>query len=193
VRGERKRHFSAIVAGSANAHRGEVIVAETTKHAVFLGGPIGAGKSTLGRALAERLDGGFIEGDDHSDPERPWYGSILTTSRGILAASVAALQTSRLVVIAYPFACTNYVFFRRRLGDVGASTVLVSLRASWEGIIAPGRGREFTPDERDRLRVMIAEGYGERPFSDLVVDTDRAGFAETVEMLREALMPLIGR
>jgi len=34
------------------------------KQAIFLNGPIGVGKSSLGRALAEALDGSFIDGDD---------------------------------------------------------------------------------------------------------------------------------
>jgi hypothetical protein len=65
------------------------------KHAIYLSGPIGAGKSTLGRALAERLEGTFVENDDHSDPERPWYGSILSTGRAIVAAVLAGLQRPR--------------------------------------------------------------------------------------------------
>ena len=37
------------------------------KHAIFLSGPIGTGKTSLGRMLAEKLGGAFIDGDDHSD------------------------------------------------------------------------------------------------------------------------------
>jgi shikimate kinase len=43
-----------------------------TGHATFSSGPIGAGKTTLGRAVANRLDAAFIEGDDYADHTKPW-------------------------------------------------------------------------------------------------------------------------
>jgi tRNA A37 threonylcarbamoyladenosine biosynthesis protein TsaE len=39
--------------------------------AVFLMGTIGAGKTTLGRALARELGGGHVEGDDYQQPSKP--------------------------------------------------------------------------------------------------------------------------
>jgi len=38
---------------------------------------------------------------------------------------------------------------------------------------------------------MIEEGYADRPFSDLIVNTDIAGFDETVETLVARLVPLL--
>jgi len=46
-----------------------------------------------------------------------------------------------------------------------------------------GRGRAFSSVERDRIQIMIAEGYSSRPFSDLILDTDQADFAETLARL----------
>jgi hypothetical protein len=89
------------------------------KHAIFLNGPIGAGKTTLGRALAERLAGGFIDGDDVSDPSRPWYCSILRTSQSIIRTGAAMLDDADVVVIAYPLGCVNWIYFRRKFSDAG--------------------------------------------------------------------------
>jgi hypothetical protein len=156
------------------------------KHAIFLSGPVGAGKTTLGRALAERLSGGFIDGDDFSDPDRPWYCSILQTSKAIVHAGITILKDRDAVIVAYPLGCINWIYFKRTFGDAGARPLFVSLRASYSSIVDQRRGRTFTREEHDRIQVMIAEGYGARPFFDLVLDTDKASFLATLaELERE--------
>lgn len=80
----------------------------TRKQAIFLSGPIGVGKTTLGRALAGSLGGRFID-----------------------------------------------------------------------------------ESEMARIKIMIAEGYGVRPFSDLIVDTDQDTFEGTLAVLTEKLQRLM--
>jgi hypothetical protein len=38
-------------------------------------------------------------------------------------------------------------------------------------------------EEKQRIRVMIAEGYDARPFSDLVLETDRDSFEDALARL----------
>ena len=64
--------------------------------AIFLSGPVGVGKSTLGRALAVTIGGGFIDGDDHSDLSKPWYRSILQCSKAIVEEAISVLQKNWL-------------------------------------------------------------------------------------------------
>lgn len=161
------------------------------KHAIFLTGPVGAGKTTLGRALAERLAVGFIDGDDFSISGQPWYCSILRTSRAIVQAGLATLGDRNAVVIAYPLDCITWIYFRRKFTDAGVVPLFITLRAAYSSIIDERRGRAFSNAERDRIRVMIAEGYGEPPFSDLVLDTDRAGFAATLARLESGTRRMI--
>lgn len=153
------------------------------KRAIFLSGPIGVGKTTLGRALSDSIAGGFIDGDDHSDPDKPWYCSILRTSIAVVRTGLAILESKPAVVIAYPLNCMNWIYFRRRFGDAGIRTLFIGLRAPFSFIVDEGRGRRFDEDEQQRIRVMIAEGYGEKPFSDLIVDTDQDSFANTLAHL----------
>ncbi len=152
-------------------------------HVIFLSGPIGAGKTTLGRELAARLQGEFLDGDDFSRSDLPWYSCILQTSRGILRAGIAGVAQKDVAVVAYPLGCTNWIYFKRSFEDRGVQTMFVSLRASYASIVDEGRGRVFSEGERQRIRVMIEEGYDARPFSDLIVDTDVAGFYETLTNL----------
>jgi hypothetical protein len=161
------------------------------KHAIFLSGPIGAGKTTLGQALAARLGGGFVDGDDCSDNSKPWYAGILTTSRNIVRAGFAVLEERPVVVVAYPLGCSTWIFYRRKFGDAGVRPIFVTLRASYENTTAASRGRMFTAAEHDRIRTMLREGYDRRAFSDLIFDTDQAGFEETATRLADAVRHLM--
>ncbi len=161
------------------------------KHAIFLSGPIGAGKTTLGHALSERIGGAFIDGDDHSDPGRPWHCSILRTSAAIFRAGLACLNDKPAIVVAYPLNCINWIYFRRKFEGVGIQPLFVSLRASFPAITGRNRGRSFSSEEQERIQVMIAEGYGARPFSDLVVNTDGPGFAATLARLEAEVRRLM--
>ncbi len=65
-------------------YRGAVTAGQDQRgFAIFLNGPIGVGKTSLGRALARNLGSAFIDGDDHATPGKPWYGSSLSTSRSL--------------------------------------------------------------------------------------------------------------
>ncbi|MCP3476490.1 hypothetical protein NLM33_40475 [Bradyrhizobium sp. CCGUVB1N3] len=161
------------------------------KFSIFLSGPVGVGRTTLGRALAERLPGGFIDGDDFSDPSRPWYCSILQTSRAIVQTGTAILESRDVVIVAYPLSCISWIYFRRKFGECGASSFFISLRATYTAIVDQRRGRGFSSGEHDRIRVMIAEGYGARSFSDLVIDTDKVDFAETLARLENEVAHMI--
>jgi hypothetical protein len=161
------------------------------KQAIFLNGPIGSGKTTLGRALAEAIGGGFIDGDDYSDAGRPWYASILRTSRTIVEEAKRQTAARPFVVIAYPLGCVTWIYYKRKMEDDGITPIFVTLRASFANIIAPNRSRNFSIAEEQRIRVMIEEGYAARAFSDLIFDTDKASFEETKAALVREIAHLI--
>ncbi len=148
-------------------------VSSAAAPAIFLMGTIGAGKSTLGRALARKLYGGHVEGDDHHQPPRPWFATALSTSRGVLRAVLSLVDEGRPAVVSYPLRCREWIFYRRRLAEAGIRSAFVSLVASKAALVEPGRGRMFTVEERRRIVEMLDEGYGARRFADLIVRTDR--------------------
>ena len=162
-------------------------------NAIFFSGPIGAGKTTLGRAVAARLGAKFVDGDDYSDPGRPWYASSLGTSRRIAVEAISALGSGASVIVAYPPRRTNFIYFRRVIGDAGYRVIVVTLRARREAILSPKRGRVFDEGERIRIGEMIDQGYADRSFSDLVVDTDMADFQRTATKIADRLEPLLTR
>ena len=151
--------------------------------AIFLMGPIGVGKTTLGRALARKLGGGHVEGDDFHQPPRPWFATSLSTSRGVLGAVLALAAEHRPAVVSYPLRCREWVFYRRRLGEAGVRFVFVSLVADEGALLAATRGRTFDAAERGRIREMIDQGYPSRPFADLVVRTDRGPVEDSLNQI----------
>ena len=150
-------------------------------------GAIGSGKTTLGRALARELGGGHVEGDDHQQPPKAWYATALSTSRSTLAAVLAVTASSRPAVVSYPLRCREWIFYRRRLADAGVRSAFVSLVADEEALLAAGRGRVFTLEERRRIREMLEQGYGTRAFADVKVRTDRGNAEETLARLVDGL------
>jgi cytidylate kinase len=162
-------------------------------HVIFLSGPIGAGKTTLGRELAARLKAVFLDGDDFARPDTPWYACILQTSRGILQAGIAGVEQKGIAVVAYPLGRINWIYFKRSFEDRGVRTTFVSLRAAYASIVNEGRGRLFSAGERQRIQGMIEEGYDARSFSDLIVDTDIAGFDEVLAALERDVRTFLER
>jgi DNA polymerase III delta prime subunit len=155
--------------------------------AIFLNGPVGVGKSTLGTALADALRGSFVEGDDHAPSNKAWYASTHSTAHSILAAILRAVPAGKPVVVAYPIRCLDWIFYRRKLADYGIRSVFVSLTASFEAITAADRGRPFSEDEYHRIAQMISEGYDRRPFSDFIVRTDDGPIDEVLDQLTSGL------
>ena len=160
------------------------------KHAVFLNGAVGVGKSSLGRALAAALGGAFVDGDNHG-AAGPWYASSFSTSRAIVRAGLLALDDRPVVVIAHPVRCSGWIFYHRRFAEAGVRTLFAGLSATHEEILAASRNRVFSPAERARIEVMIEQGYGRQAFNNLLVDAGGRPFDDVVRHLVAEVAPLI--
>lgn len=155
---------------------------------IMLDGPIGVGKTTLGRVAAMNLAFGFIDGDDHASPGH-WLRSILKTSHNIVAACEFALQSQQGVLVSYPLRCTNWVFYRQTFGRMDITFHCIGLIAAPEAILT--RERELSAGEVARSFEMIAQGYGQREFSAAQLRTDEAPFEETALRLEDTIRRLL--
>lgn len=153
-------------------------------------GPVGVGKTTLGRAVSAQLKIGFIDGDDYSAPGL-WLRSILQTSRRIVTACEEQLESCPAVIMAYPLRCTNWLFYKETFRRCGIAFHCISLTADLAHI--SNRERILASDEVARTSQMLAQGYGRRSFSNLVVRTDEVSFELTRDRLAEEVGNLISR
>ncbi len=150
---------------------------------IILNGPVGVGKTTLGRALARDLGGAFVDSDDVRDPAKRWIEEVLSLADALVRAGMAALASRPVLVIAMPLRARDWALLRARFRAEKVAAFCVTLAADESAILDPARGRLFSAAEQCRIAEMIAQGYAARPFSDLVVRTDRAGLAETLGRL----------
>lgn len=147
---------------------------------VLLDGPIGVGKTTLGKTVAAGMGLGFIDGDDCSTTGH-WLRSALTTSRRIVAASENALNEQAAVLVSYPLRCKEWVFLSQTFERKGFACNCICLTADVAAISA--RERKLNSAEIARSAEMISQGYGSRPFATARLRTDEHSFSETCRLL----------
>lgn len=160
---------------------------------VVLSGPIGVGKTTLGRALATALGGAFLDSDDLRDPARSWVQEVRVILDRLVAEGSVLLRHKPVLVIAKPLRARDWAGLRARFAARGIPAFCVTLTASAEAILDAGRARQFSAAEAARMRVMLAEGYGARAFSDWTLRTDAAPFQETAAALVAGCRLLLAR
>jgi hypothetical protein len=150
---------------------------------IFLNGPIGVGKTVLGRLAAAELGASFIDSDDFGNPAKRWFEQGLSTSRALVDAVLTTLRERPLVLVARPLRARDWTFFKARFAAEDVSAYCITLAACARAILDPARGRAFDAWEMARIREMVAQGYADRPFSSAIVETDRASLVETAALL----------
>lgn len=153
---------------------------------LVLNGPINAGKTTTGQALADLLDGAaFIDGDDHDAPDNAPLEQRFEASFVRIEQLIATTLAS-IVVVAVPLRDADYHRLLIAAAARGAALRVVTL-APPPAIAFIDRGnRPLSPGEVERTRQMHEEGYASRPFSDLIV-TDMAGPRATAAVIARSL------
>jgi hypothetical protein len=154
-----------------------------TRCVIFLNGPIGVGKTVLGRLATADLGASFIDSDDLGDPSKQWFEQVLSTATALVHAGIVALRDRPVVIVATPLRTRDWIFFKGHFEAEDVTVYCITLTARLESILGSGRGREFDAEERVRIKEMIAQGYASRPFSHAIVETDRASLANTADRL----------
>lgn len=136
---------------------------------VVVSGPVNAGKTTIGRALARAIEGAiFIDGDDHDAPDdAPLHVRIEAALQRLCGEIVA--NSAIYLVIAYPLRDEDYARLLRAAKTGEARLLVVTLSPPLEVTLSDRGNRKLDDGERERIRKMYAEGYHQPAYSDLTV------------------------
>lgn len=158
------------------------------KTVVFFDGPVGVGKTSLGRDVARQLDFEFLDGDDFAEPGQ-WLRSGRRTSHQIVTAAEAALQRHDGVLVSYPLRRTNWIFYKATFERQGVAFFSVGLNAHITSI--RNRARKLSPQEITRSQEMSAQGYGRQSFHAVTARTDQGSFEHTSHLLAAQLSDIL--
>lgn len=157
------------------------------RHVFLFDGPIGVGKTTLGRSVAQRMGIAFLDRDALAGPG-PWISTVLSTNRRIVAGCLQELEWYPAVIVAAPIRCLDWLYLSMRFNRVGVQCHCIGLTASQVSIET--RSRTLSLDERRRSREMASQGYGQRPFRAGTLYTDRHSIASATDALVAQLSQL---
>lgn len=155
---------------------------------VVLNGPINAGKTTVGKALAAAIDGAvFIDGDDNGLPDGAPLDVVIEASLRRLSSEIAA-NPAVVLVMAYPLREADHACLMAAANTAGRRLWTVTLAPPIEVVLGDRGDRRLDDWERARIREMYAEGYHDRAFSDLTI-TGTPGVAAAVDIILGSLLP----
>ncbi len=165
---------------------------EKAANNVFLIGPMGAGKTTVGRQLALALGLEFIDSDQEIErrcgADIPWIFDIEgeTGFRRRERAVIEDLCRRTGVVVATG---GGAVLDAQNRADLAANGAVVYLSVSPERILArtmksQNRPLLNTPDPRARIEQIVAEREPlYREIADFIVDTERRGVKSAANLI----------
>lgn len=130
---------------------------------VWLTGTINSGKSTVGRLLAEKLGGHYLDCDSLVARDKALYKWVQGTLDAALERMCAAQEP---VVADYPLRPVDWEYLHGALPHLRCICLAPPLE-----VVLTNRGtRELTEDEKERIKQMYATGYNKPPFAELVMN-----------------------
>jgi len=141
---------------------------------VFICGAINAGKSSVGKLLADKLDAAFIEGDTVRN-----FLSMLTVDEvrgtvveGIVSVVRAFAKRGFSVVVAYPLWNDDYERLKTGLADVKVPVRYIALNPRLEVALTNRGSREIGEWEINRIKELYEKGVNHPDFAESVDNSD---------------------
>jgi hypothetical protein len=137
---------------------------------IFICGAINAGKSSVGKLLAEKLDAAFIEGDT----VRNFLSMLIVDEarpaivEGIVAVVRAFAKRKFSVVVAYPLWNDDYERLQAGLTDVKEQIYYFALNPSLEVALTNRGDREIGEWEVERIKELYEKGVNKPDFAESV-------------------------
>ena len=155
---------------------------------VFICGAANAGKSTVGKMLAEHLRAPFVEGDDI---RKIFYWETVEEVRPEVIATIGAVvqylyQGHEDVVVAYPIWREDYEPLMAYLKDVKVPIHFVALNPNLERAVVNRGTRELEDWEVTWIKESYARGVNDPPFAK-IIDNTNISAQETLQLVLAAI------
>lgn len=157
------------------------------KGVLVFNGPVGVGKSIIGRAVAIKLRCPFIDADDLRNHEISWVTDNRKTLLRLADLVLKHIPHTDRVVGARPLRKRDLLFLQARLESHEVSVNVVTLSAGLDDILSSRRQRRLSPAEAARAKKMIEEGYASRDFSATILRADGLPVEETISLALQAI------
>jgi hypothetical protein len=137
---------------------------------IFICGAINAGKSSVGKILADKLNAAFIEGDTVRN-----FLSMLTVDEarpaiveGIVAVVAALAKRKFPVVVAYPLWNDDLERLEKGLSGIQGPIHYFALNPSLDVALTNRGGRDIGEWEINRIKELYAKGVNKPDFAQSV-------------------------
>jgi len=136
---------------------------------IWLNGTVGAGRSAVGRVLADMLPrAAFVDGDDVA-PEGMTGPARWRIAVDALLRRVARRKARETLVVAYPLTRQDFARVRASCGRAGRRFAVVNLATPLPIVLRGRGGRRLGADEVPRMREMCSKGYRRRRFAAITL------------------------
>jgi gluconate kinase len=155
---------------------------------VFICGAANAGKSTVGKMLAQHLDAAFVEGDD---VRKIFYNQTVEEARPQIIQAIAATvkvlaKQEDKIVVAYPVWPEDYEPLMGALKDISMPIRFIALSPSLETALTNRGTRELEDWEKVWIKESYSRGVNNPSFAT-IIDNSNCPPDKTLELVLNEL------